>query len=608
FVFKNIGGTSAGAIAAAAAAAAEFRRQEQADLAGFEKLEQLPSLLIQQPGTSKRTRLFDLFQPSENTRRIFDVLTSGMGGQGIANAIGSAMRQYAPWALAGALPGGLLGILSHLYGSGVVSTLWMAVSLALALAGAVVSAGAAFLTDVIHEVPKHGFGLCSGMSTVKYSGADDAPAAALAVWLTGYLNETAGLPPDGDPLTFGQLWQADGGNHGQDDRSINLEMMTTNLTHRRPFRLPFRDDEDLRENAQFYFREEEFKQYFPGHVVRWMVNHPRPPGDDARSPALLQRLKAAGYLPMPAPEDLPVVVATRMSLSFPFLLCAVPLHAIDWSRVGNNPEARNQVLPERCWFSDGGMCSNFPLHFFDAALPRRPTFSIDLSEKPADTPEADLHPDMPKSNGANLSERWNRFDTESPRAPAEPPVERADLRKLLGFIWAMIGTMQNWTDTTQGRLPGYRDRIVSVPLKPDEGGLNLDMPQPLITALSQRGEEAAKLLEEHFDVPPTEPTMTWDNHRWIRLRAVLAALEKTLGQMIAALDHPESGDLCYEDWVTQIEEGQMAAPSYPMKKPQLDAARRTLAQLREIQALWSTANAAEGSPRPRPVLRPRPQV
>ena len=71
---------------------------------------------------------------------------------------------------------------------------------------------------------------------------------------------------------------------------------------------------------------------------------------------------------------------TRMSLSFPVLLSAIPLHSIDRSR-----EPENQKL-ERGWFTDGGACSNFPLHFFDSPLPRRPTFSIDLTSKPTGTP------------------------------------------------------------------------------------------------------------------------------------------------------------------------------------------------------------------------------
>ena len=102
--------------------------------------------------------------------------------------------------------------------------------------------------------------------------------------------------------------------------------------------------------------------------------------------------------------------------------------------------------------------------------------------------------------------------------------------------------------------------------------------------------------------------MTWDNHRWIRLRSFLAALEKSLDQMITACSHPENRDLGYEEWIQQIENGQVKAPSYPMTKAQLDAARQTLAQLRAIQQTWSSTSAADKSPRPRPVLRPRPQI
>jgi len=43
--FKNIGGTSAGAIAAAATAAAEYRRRMQGTSDGFEALKALPDKL-----------------------------------------------------------------------------------------------------------------------------------------------------------------------------------------------------------------------------------------------------------------------------------------------------------------------------------------------------------------------------------------------------------------------------------------------------------------------------------------------------------------------------------------------------------------------------------
>ena len=58
-------------------------------------------------------------------------------------------------------------------------------------------------------------------------------------------------------------------------------------------------------------------------------------------------------------------VAARLSLSFPVLLSAIPLY----------DEQGTQH-----WFSDGGICSNFPLHFFDSPLPRWPTFGLDLQD------------------------------------------------------------------------------------------------------------------------------------------------------------------------------------------------------------------------------------
>lgn len=37
---------------------------------------------------------------------------------------------------------------------------------------------------------------------------------------------------------------------------------------------------------------------------------------------------------------------------------------------------------QKNWFSDGGICSNFPIHFFDDWLPNRPTFGINLTTLP----------------------------------------------------------------------------------------------------------------------------------------------------------------------------------------------------------------------------------
>ena len=66
--FKNIGGTSAGAIAAGACAAAEYGRQNGRHDA-FDQLDKLPEELGQAVEPSKRSRLLSLFQPHPDLRR-----------------------------------------------------------------------------------------------------------------------------------------------------------------------------------------------------------------------------------------------------------------------------------------------------------------------------------------------------------------------------------------------------------------------------------------------------------------------------------------------------------------------------------------------------------
>ena len=311
---------------------------------------------------------------------------------------------------------------------------------------------------------------------------------------------------------------------------------------------------------------------------------------------------------MPLPENFPVVVVTRMSLSFPVLLSAVPLHSIDRQK---DKEFQNL---ERCWFTDGGVCSNFPLHFFDGPLPRRPTFSIDLTQKPDDTAEADLVPEMDNHNMPSPMDRWNRFDCTVFADPAKPAVDKPPLGQLTGFLGTLIATMQNWNDATQSRLPGYRDRIVRIPLTSKQGGLNLNMPPELVTFLAEQGEKCAVEILRHFDPedPARHSVMTWDNHRWIRLRTILSGLEKMCEQAVTACENPENGDRGLEKWLEELKpdaQGHFRTPSYRPTGAQIEAARETIKRLRDLSAVWKEAGtAAKNSPRPRPVLRPRPQV
>src|SRR5512140_37748 len=68
FRFKNIGGTSAGAIAAALTAAAEYRRVSTGLGGGFDELRKLPDFLAGK--TDGQPNLLNLFPPTRPTRRL----------------------------------------------------------------------------------------------------------------------------------------------------------------------------------------------------------------------------------------------------------------------------------------------------------------------------------------------------------------------------------------------------------------------------------------------------------------------------------------------------------------------------------------------------------
>jgi hypothetical protein len=59
----------------------------------------------------------------------------------------------------------------------------------------------------------------------------------------------------------------------------------------------------------------------------------------------------------------------------------------------------------------------------------------------------------------------------------------------------------------------------------DEGGMNLSMPEATIRRLTLRGEYAAERLVQAYTQEPADPLgVSWDAHRWVRLRAALPAI------------------------------------------------------------------------------------
>ena len=136
-------------------------------------------------------------------------------------------------------------------------------------------------------LPAKGFGLCSGMTQ---KGSREP---ALSDWFSRFINDLAGKPLD-QPLTFGDL----------NSKGIQLRMISTCLTHRRPYGLPI-------DSQQFYFKREDFEEYFPEPIIKWMETHPCPRDKDPVG------VDEAGFCRLPQPSEMPVVVAARMSLSSP---------------------------------------------------------------------------------------------------------------------------------------------------------------------------------------------------------------------------------------------------------------------------------------------------
>ena len=570
FSFRNIGGTSAGAIAAAVTAAAEFGRQHNVD--GFSRLATLPTDLGTPVSPGGDSLLLSLFRPQKQTNALFRIVLAGLGNKSFKpiRILLAAIQNFIGWALLGAIPGLIFTYLCICCATGLFFWVSLAIGLILIILGVFISVAIGLYRKVTNAIPDNHYGLCRGF----IEGPNNVPV--LTPWLSRLINETAGMDPDGRPLTFGDLWGLDENNQ---ERKINLQMMTTNLTTGRPHRLPFTQ-------RIFYFDPSEWNKFFPANVMDWLLAKSEDP----------EGLEFAPLRQLPPAEDFPVVVATRMSLSFPILLSAVPVYARDFGRTREEDQR-----PQKCWFSDGGICSNFPVHFFDSPLPRWPTFAINLRPFHPDHPNEPVY--MPDRNVGGISESFTNFDQGSGRD------------RLFGFFGALLNTLQNWTDNMQTRLPGYRDRIAHVHLNDEtEGGLNLNMPPELICELGERGEEAARLLIEHFTLPAGEIELSWDNHRWVRYRSMMGLLEGILNEMEFAIKNPVPGDRTYEDLI--VREFDDAPDSYDWKnKSQRTFAHKATGELMALIAKWQSLRANDssstfttGAPRPQPELRVKPQI
>ncbi|MEM7051133.1 MAG: hypothetical protein AAF604_15800 [Acidobacteriota bacterium] len=431
FRLANVGGTSAGAIAAGLSAAAEYGR----DQGGFKKLGRLSDFL--------KDHLLDLFQPHPRHRKAFKRLLALMDKQKRRKARGRDLVE------------GLGDVVK------LVPTAWRVVQSYRCL-------------DTTY------YGLCPGTTQ-----AGRVPA--LTDWLTEMVEQIAGRM-DGDelpatPLTFGDL----------EKKGILLRTLTTDLGGKRPVVLPLIDE-------SWMFREDEFRALFPGHIVDWMVE--KGEADE----------KAKGFFKLPRSQDLPVLFGMRLSLSFPFLLAAIPLYRRDFSLRLDKDE---QWKPRCCWMSDGGLSSNFPIHLFDSPMPQRPTFGISLTE---------FSPHRHDRDPTSVSGRVFLPKDDNPNAGRLRPI--GTVGSPIGFLGAMFDTARNWQDSLQTVLPGYRERIVQIALTKEEGGLNLDMDPDVVARLLKYGQRAGQELSG-FNL---------QEHQWRRFLASYGAFEAAFEGMAETYD------------------------------------------------------------------------
>lgn len=583
YTFKNIGGTSAGAIAAAACAAAALgERKKKPGRTGTPKLG-FTGLRAVADELKKPGFIFSLFQPVREARAAFGLLvhlTAKPAWYRGLLAIVTAIVRMAPLEFIFALAVPLL--LAWRFGG------WPGLSVA-ALPILICALGLAAIAAVMRLgriVRANQLGLCTGTSNGRIEGRP----AALTEWLHEVLQRLSGKTKE--PLLFSDLWKAPiAEGELKTERTINLTMITTAVSHSEPRSLPF-------EGSTFWFRPDEFAKLFPAAVVKWMV------AQDRKGTTV----DGITYHQLPKEGRLPVLVATRMSLSFPLLLSAVPLYEADWSTtptqdeleekqasastsmlrttealaVSGQSDERTPTSMRLCWFSDGGISSNFPIHLFDAALPRWPTFAINLTY-PDDQESCRLEDVfLPTEN----NQGWQRRYTSITSTRAVTEVSK--------FLFAIINTMQNWRDLLQSRTPGHRDRIVHVPLAKHEGGMNLNMEQAVIDGIADKGGQAGKLLAGNFD---------FDNHWWVRWRTVASGLERFTIEAARGAGPPVTPT--YADAHSTAITGEPKAPSYQFTKPQSRAAQDLIAGIVKDGAEWTARkpNLTQKAPRPLPQLR-----
>ncbi|RZU02948.1 patatin-like phospholipase family protein [Rivibacter subsaxonicus] len=524
--FVRLGGTSSGSVAAAAAALAQrakleiikSKQQDPQDLRSpdmpFDELGKFADQMAQL-GPRRETRLFHLFQPQDATRRGHRIVIAWLRHRQhdwLGEVLATAVLAFPLAALIGALPG-LWFIATLVYTQAMIRAwpwhCWISLLLGIALlVGLALLAAVAWAAlSTLRGLHGNFFGLCNGMRGAGY--ADDG--SALTPELHKLFNELLGRRPDQKPAVFGEVW----GANASGKREVDLQIVTTIVNMQRPLRIPGAPGTEPL--GGYFYDPQEWQQLFPQPVMDWLRDSSRLPlGPPVHAAA--GGVRGVRLLALPPMRALPIIVAVRMSVAFPGLLSAVPMYTVD-GELGRRTEppgpggepGETWFLAQKVWFADGGITSNCPVHLFDAPLPHHPTFAIRLGAL---------------ADGERRV--WLHDDPQPPARVDQARKSRAG-QLVTWFVTRIVMTAVNWRDTLQTELPGYRERIVTVRLRDDEGGLNLTMPPRAIRRLSRLGVAAAERLRDAFAGSRVDGHVNaWDRHRWIRLRSTLAAAQSYL--------------------------------------------------------------------------------
>jgi predicted acylesterase/phospholipase RssA len=572
YVFRRIGGSSSGAMAAAATAAAELGRgahdpfetpQTPSVVPGFGGLAQIVGWLAggDNPTGPEQHRLARMLQPTGSARGLYRLLVAllsiqrvGVRAAGRLLLAGCSLLNPVSRALLLLIWAGLalgwLGLTSALISgsrAGAISV-WVTVGASMTMLLAFGLAGLAVTVIVelvaaggrLRSAPRRQFGLIAGAQSSGSStrlgrwldrragvpATDGMPA--LFTWLSDRLDDLAGIPQSaGTALTLGDLWSGSTGDRTPEQsaqlrraavqpehRVINLVLVTTDLSSRRPYRLPFlaADEAERLGGARFLFCEPCLAGLLPERIITQMVK--AAPSTDTDHPC--PRHRTGVLRELPEPWDLPVAFAVRLSFSPPGLLRAVPLYSIaqvhraarydEWGRRlrGTAPARTGERTVARThWFVDGGLTSNVPVSYFDALLPRWPTFGINLEDADPEAKAEVLR--IPAQDAGPARRSWRSIDS------------------FPDLLSTLLDSGLGWRDSAQADLPGFRGRVAMIRRTAAERGDSFLLSQRTLLALAIRGLQAGITLRDRFtgsdDLVPGQ-TQT-DRYRWIRLRVAL---------------------------------------------------------------------------------------